>query len=195
MTLLRRPFPRFVLWAALLVGVAAGAGSAGFSSWVIAGLVFGAWVIVALCERQLSGPWTTGRAVAAPRPASHAGGSSGGLLSNGEPARAHELPLEPELSAVVRVTPAAPVEEQAVVPPAHRRRVVSRKAQPAPPAKEKQWNVWTLEEVVRENAPGNDELVYLTVSLRDFADADGLLPAGFDPLVRESFGALLPSAG
>ena len=44
-------------------------------------------------------------------------------------------------------------------------------------------------------APDNDELVYLTVSLRDFADANGLLPAGFDPLVRESFGSLLPLAG
>jgi hypothetical protein len=181
--------PRFVLWAALLVGVAAGAGFAGFSSWIIAGLVFGTWVIVAFCERRLSGPWTTTRATAVHREPRSVGHALGG------PPAAAERPLEPELSSVVRVSRVTPVEEPAVVAPAPRRRVVPRRSQPAPAAKETQWNVWTLEEVVRENAPGNDELVYLTVSLRDFADANGLLPIGFDPLVRESFGPLLPLAG
>jgi hypothetical protein len=183
--------PRFVLWAALLVGVAAGAGFAGFSSWIIAGLVFGSWVIVAFCERRLSGPWTT-----TTKTATVVNRESRSVdRSAGTRAAGTELPLEPELSSVVRVTGVPPVEEPAVVLPVPRRRVVPRRSQPALPAKETQWNVWTLEEVARENAPGNDELVYLTVSLRDFADANGLLPIGFDPLVRESFGPLLPLAG
>ncbi len=182
--------PRFVLWAALLVGVAAGAGVAGFSPWIIGGLVFGTWVIVAFCERRLSGPWTTSRATAVHRESRGAGPAAGGQAVGGE------VPLEPEPSSVVRVTRAAPVEEPVVAAPAPPpRRRVSRKPQPAPVASETQWNVWTLEEVVRDNASGNDELVYLTVSLRDFADANGLLPVGFDPLVRESFGALLPISG
>jgi hypothetical protein len=177
------------------VAVAAGAGFAGFSSWVIAGLVFAAWVIVALSERKLSGPWTM-KTVARHHRSPDAGKGLGEhSLPKVEYAPVDEFPLEPELSSVVRVTRVAPVEEPAPVAPPPRRRVVSRKPRPTPAAMETQWNVWTLEEVVRENAPGNDELVYLTVSLRDFADANGLLPVGFDPLVRESFGSLLPLAG
>jgi hypothetical protein len=147
-------------------------------------------VIVAFCERRLSGPWTTTKVTAAVKRESR-----GASPPPGGRATAAQLPLEPEVSSVVRVTPVIPEKAPAVVVPAPWRRVVPRRSQPAPPATETQWNVWTLEEVVRENAPGNDELVYLTVSLRDFADANGLLPAGFDPLVRESFGALLPLAG
>ena len=161
----------------------------------IAGLVFGAWVIVALSERKLAGPWTTRTALRPTHPASRE------ALGAYPPSR-HEfapdgdLLFEPELSSVVRVIPAVPVvEEAAPVAPAPRRRVPSRKPKPVPAVSETQWNVWTLEEVVRENASGNDKLVYLTVSLRDFADANGLLPVGFDPLVRESFGSLLPVAG
>jgi len=195
-TLFRRPATRFVIWAVLLVAVAAGAGFAVFSSCVIAGLVFGAWVIVALSERKLAGPWTT-RIAAAPRSPAAAREAFGGYPpSRRESAPDGDLLVESELSSVVRVIPAVPVvEEAAPAAPAPRRLVPSRKPKPVPAVREMQWNVWTLEEVVRENAPGNDELVYLTVSLRDFADANGLLPAGFDPLVRESFGSLLPVAG
>jgi hypothetical protein len=184
--------PRFVLWAVLLVGVAAGTGVAGLSPWIIAAVVFGAWVIVAACERLLSGPWTT-RAVAAHRP------SAGADDTWGEPALSqYQLAHEPEPSSLVTVRRAVPTEQPAVAAPPPsppRRRLVSRTPAPAPVAAETQWNVWQLEEVVRDNAPDNDELVYLTVSLRDFADASGLLPVGFDPLVRESFGSLLPLSG
>lgn len=189
MTLFRRPLPRFVLWALLLVAVAAGAGFAGLSSWIIAALVFGTWLVVALCERQLSGSWTATKAH------THAPAQRSGALA-GPASASVEPPPDPDAFSAVRVIPAAAVEAPLVPTPAPRRRVVSRKHQPTPPAsRETQWNIWTLEEVVRDNAPGNDELVYLTVSLREFADANGLLPVGFDPLVRESFGSLLPLAG
>ena len=45
--------------------------------------------------------------------------------------------------------------------------------------------------MAREQAGDNEELSYLLMYLREFASADGLLPADFDVLVRESFGDLL----
>src|SRR5207253_11370845 len=53
------------------------------------------------------------------------------------------------------------------------------------------WNLWNLERVAREQAADNEEVSYLLMYLREFASADGLLPADFDVLVRESFGDLL----
>lgn len=193
MTLLRRPAPRFVLWAALLVGVAAAAGFAGLSPWIIAGLEFGVWVGVAATERTLSGPWTT-RVIAA-----HYVPVDGGeglvaepSLSNGQRTPQAEFSVEPDPSPVVEAAHEVSPEEPAPVAPAPPRRSAPP---PAPAASGTQWNVWMLDQLVRDKAPDNEELVYLLVSLRDFADANGLLPAGFDPLVRESFGSLLPRAG
>jgi hypothetical protein len=58
----------------------------------------------------------------------------------------------------------------------------------------RQWNVWDLERVAREHAGGDpvadEERTFLLMYLRDFAGADGLLPADFDELVRQSFGGL-----
>jgi hypothetical protein len=54
-----------------------------------------------------------------------------------------------------------------------------------------QWNIWSLERVVREQAGDNDELGFLVTYLRDYANPDGMLPTNFDSLVRESFGDLL----
>lgn len=74
---------------------------------------------------------------------------------------------------------------------------------PAPPtvvpigvgAGPRQWNLWDLERLTREDAgsdPQHDEeRRFLLLYLRDFADNDGLLPVDFDGLVRESFGELV----
>ena len=67
---------------------------------------------------------------------------------------------------------------------------------PAPPAAEsRQWNVWDLERMRREDAGTNparaDERSFVLMHLRDFADADGALPATFDSLVQETFGDLV----
>jgi hypothetical protein len=62
----------------------------------------------------------------------------------------------------------------------------------------RQWNLWDLERIAREEAVDHperrDEWSYLFFHLRQFAHADGSLPAEFDPLVRESFGGLLERA-
>ena len=59
----------------------------------------------------------------------------------------------------------------------------------------RRWNVWDLERVAREHAGGDpaadEERTFLLMYLRDFAGADGLLPADFDDLVRQSFGGLV----
>jgi len=59
----------------------------------------------------------------------------------------------------------------------------------------RQWNVWDLERLARAEAPGHperrDEWAFLFVHLRQFANADGVLPTEFDSLVRETFGGLL----
>jgi hypothetical protein len=63
------------------------------------------------------------------------------------------------------------------------------------PSQPRQWNLWELERLAREAAaedPGRgQELGYLLVPLREYANADGVLPVQFDDLVRESFGDLL----
>jgi hypothetical protein len=59
----------------------------------------------------------------------------------------------------------------------------------------RQWNLWDLERIAREQRTSyperREEWSYLFLNLRQFADADGSLPAEFDGLVRESFAGLL----
>ena len=60
---------------------------------------------------------------------------------------------------------------------------------------DRSWNLWDLERLTRESA-GRDvvrdeERTFLLMYLREFAGPDGLLPADFDGLVRDSFGDLV----
>jgi len=59
----------------------------------------------------------------------------------------------------------------------------------------RQWNVWDLDQIARENAGddpiADEERTFLLMYLRDFAGPDGLLPVDFDDLVRQSFGGLV----
>jgi hypothetical protein len=62
-------------------------------------------------------------------------------------------------------------------------------------AQPREWNLWELESLARGQANVDplraEEWRYLFVHLRQFAGADGTLPAEFDGLVREAFGDLL----
>jgi hypothetical protein len=56
------------------------------------------------------------------------------------------------------------------------------------------WNLWALEQLASttDGEPEQvEERALLLLSLREFANAAGELPADFDPLVREAFGANL----
>jgi hypothetical protein len=69
---------------------------------------------------------------------------------------------------------------------------------PIDSAEPRAWNVWELERLAGE-AEGSDpahdeELAFLLLELRQFANADGQLPVQFDPVVRESFGDLVYAA-
>ncbi len=65
------------------------------------------------------------------------------------------------------------------------------------PPLEREWNIWDLERLAREQAgdPARDqEWAALFMHLRQFANADGVLPTQFDGLVRESFSRLIQAA-
>jgi hypothetical protein len=59
----------------------------------------------------------------------------------------------------------------------------------------REWNLWELERLARErsgdDAVRDEEWQFLFMYLRDFADPNGVLPATFDGLVRESFPELI----
>ena len=109
-------------------------------------------------------------------------------------------------SAVV-VAQAAEEREPEPVPPAPPQPEPPPEAPPAPSAPPvaerravapREWNLWDLERIARERA-GDDvtrteERALLLMYLREFATADGILPADFDGLVRESFGDALDPA-
>jgi len=58
----------------------------------------------------------------------------------------------------------------------------------------REWNVWELERLARDGEARDEELTFLLIELRQFANADGKLSVSFDPVIRESFGELLYAA-
>jgi hypothetical protein len=66
---------------------------------------------------------------------------------------------------------------------------------PVDGAEPRAWNIWELERLADEAEGGDpaydEELDFLLLELRQFANADGQLPVEFDPVVRESFGDLV----
>jgi len=154
----------------LLVVLAVATGAAGLAWWLIALVELAAWAAVTLAERTL---W---RLSLASPPAWVARADAPSVPAEPEPA---DPPTEAE-TEVAR--PAAPVGFRRMIR-------TPRSAQPA--GDHIRWNVWSLERVARDH-PNAEELSFLVLSLREFADSSGTLPADFDPLVRESFGDLLP---
>jgi hypothetical protein len=55
----------------------------------------------------------------------------------------------------------------------------------------REWNVWELERIARYGEARDEEVAFLLLELRQFANAHGQLPVSFDPVIRESFGELL----
>jgi hypothetical protein len=183
--------PRFLIEAAFIIAVAVFAGIEDLGTWWIIGLVAAAWLLVALFELAW---WRFFR-----RPAAKA---------------AAQRP--------VRAEPEPAVERIVEAPPAPRPRLVAPPPSPPPPPSEperepepepepetvaylpvredpREWNLWELERVVRDNAGDdvaqNEERAYLLMYLREFAGSDGTLPTDFDGLVRDAFGDLLHTVG
>jgi hypothetical protein len=136
-----------------------------------------------------------------------------------EPALVEESGVPPEVPPPVQVPQAVPAEPAPVPepepepepvpvalvpepPPARPQPEPAPEPQPAPVPVlasagrgAREWNIWDLERLTRD-ASGRDafkdeERSYLLMYLREFANADGVLPADFDALVRDSFGDLV----
>jgi hypothetical protein len=141
-----------------------------------------------------------------------AGPEVDGAFEEAAPAEAEVMPQPEEAPGPVvtkRPLDLPGLEQQAVSVPAPRsrrslaraaRRVVQPPAQPpqptSPPAA-REWNLWDLERLAREqagNALRDEEWSALFTHLRVFANTDGMLPKEFDGLVRESFGELIEAA-
>jgi hypothetical protein len=118
---------------------------------------------------------------------------------SGEPggSPADAAPEPPPAAAVLEVVPASvpdpqpqPEAEPAAAAPA-----AAAPVRTLPLRGPREWNLWDLERLTREHS-GHDvfrdeERTYLLMYLRDFANADGILPVDFDGLVRDSFGDLV----
>jgi hypothetical protein len=97
---------------------------------------------------------------------------------------------------VTEIAPRPVVTEHPLERPGLEEAEPSRAA--APPATEaREWNIWDLERRARAqagDAARDQEWAALFMHLRQFANADGVLPTQFDGLVRESFSKLIQAA-
>jgi hypothetical protein len=87
---------------------------------------------------------------------------------------------------------AAPREERRPPPPAQ-----EPPRAPAAPPPPREWNIWELEREARArsgDAVKDEQWAALFIHLRQYANADGVLPLQFDDLVRESFSELIQAA-
>jgi hypothetical protein len=105
-----------------------------------------------------------------------------------EPRRSRRLRLRPVPGQGPQPGPAP---EPAAAAPANPSVVEFRPRTTEP----RQWNLWDLERIAREEGREHperrEEWSYLFLHLRQFAHADGSLPTEFDGLVRESFAGML----
>jgi outer membrane biosynthesis protein TonB len=196
---------RFLIEAAFIVLIAAAAAIAHLGKLWIALAVGGAWVLVALVERSVQADNSRLRE-----------GRLGFLFGRSEAETPEVQPVERELPppppSHVAVLESEPEEPEPEPEPAQLQPVPDPPPEPEPdpepepePEPEPQvaylpradgapreWNVWELERLAREREgqdPAHDEeLAFLLVELRQFANADGDLPVTFDPVVRDAFG-------
>ena len=197
---------RFLIEAAFIVLIAAAVAIAHLGKLWIALAVGGAWVLVALVERNVQADnsrlregrlgFLFGRSEAEtpevqpverelpPPPPSHV------TVLESEPGEPEPEP-EPMLQSVPDPPPEPESESEAEpesgVEPQPQVAYLPR-ADGAP----REWNVWELERLAREregqDPAHEEELAFLLVELRQFANADGHLPVTFDPIVRDAFG-------
>jgi hypothetical protein len=112
-----------------------------------------------------------------------------------EPARPETPPEQPRVAIVAAVPDPEPEPEAPPAEPEPRVVQLTSRSLGVP----QRWNLWELERVAREqggtDAARDEERSFLLMYLREFADADGVLPTSFDGIVRESFGDVLDAVG
>jgi outer membrane biosynthesis protein TonB len=176
--------PRFLVEAGFIVAVAVAAGVEQVGTWSIVGLVAGAWILVALVELGLWARRAQQRAQPQPERLQPAP-TREPIVVRPEPVRAPEPPT------IAAVPPEPEPEREPEPEPEPEPEVAFLATNEAP----REWNLWELERVSRQDVTADvaktEERAYLLVYLREFAEADGNLPADFDGLVRDAFGDLL----
>jgi hypothetical protein len=93
--------------------------------------------------------------------------------------------------------PPSPARVEPPPPPPPEPAPVAARVDRRPPPPPREWNLWELERRAREQAGENapdEEWTALFIHLRQFANAEGVLPKEFDDLVRESFAELIQAA-
>ncbi|HVU79404.1 MAG TPA: hypothetical protein VHC67_17655 [Gaiellaceae bacterium] len=198
MGLRRRSGLRFVIEVVAIVLAALVAGLLHLDAWAIAATVAVVWLLAALVEYSLAHQRRRGKRPAPERaePAAQAPEAAPVLPAAPEP---QPEPLASEGVRVIRrdepvVAVEAPPEPEPVPEP-----VPEAEPEPEPepepvaavPPEPRQWNIWDLERALKEGSGASEDAGFLLLYLRDFADAEGLLPLDFDGLVRESFGDAL----
>jgi outer membrane biosynthesis protein TonB len=192
----------FLIAVPIIVGVVIGAGF-----WTIIAASGIAYLLIVLVEAFL---WYDARSAAplrrvqpeAPEPVPVREPEPVVVLPAAAPEHVRVLEPEPEPVAAPEPEPEAQPEPVALTP------VPDPEPEPAPVAPPppvpnvvaigagpNRWNLWDLERLARENASGDvaqdQERTFILMYLREFADADGMLPIDFDGLVRDSFGELV----
>jgi len=179
--------PRFLVEAGFIIAVAVVAGVAKLSTvWIVVVMAV-AWLIVAAVEITISrrrAPLQAQPVVSEPEPEPEP-----------QPAPVMQEPERPRPQVVAVPAPEPEPEPEPEVFEPEPEPVVAfipRNAEP------REWNLWELERLARNEAGGDvardEERSYLLMYLREFAGADGTLPADFDGLVRDAFGDLLHAA-
>jgi outer membrane biosynthesis protein TonB len=172
--------PRFLVEAGFIVAVAVAAGIEQVGTWSIIGLVAGAWILVALVELGL---WARHATPRQRQPQHEQPPPPEPVVVRPEPVR---VPEPPKIA-----TAPAPPQPEPEPEPEPEPAVAYLPTNDAP----REWNLWELERVSREDATADvaktEERAYLLMYLREFAGPDGNLPADFDGLVRDAFGDLL----
>jgi len=203
----RRVFgPRFLVGVALIVAAAVAGVLAGLSTgWVIV-VIWVAWLLLTLAE------WSLARNPAGRRAARVGVSGSEPLTPSPEPAEWTEPAPEPRVEPEPEPEPASSSAPQGPGPATTPEPEAEAEPEPEPeqepelppaaalppsaaPANPREWNLWDLERMARDGAGADvardEERSFLLMYLREFAGPDGLLPADFDALVRDSFGDLL----
>jgi hypothetical protein len=187
---------RFAIEAAFLVLVALGAVLAELEPIVIVALVAVSTVLVAVVERsyrrEAARAAVASDEAAEPEP-DQVETPKDAVREEPEPVAEGVEPAVSERSArAILATGPPPVVEPSPPEAEHvdepePERVAERPSQ--------EWNIWELERLVRDHPDDRrrEEWSALVLSLREFAGADGALPAEFDELVWETFGATLVS--
>ena len=184
---------RFAIEAAFLVLVALGAVLADLEPIVIVALVAVSTVLVAVVERSYrrEAVAVASDEAAEPEP-DEVEAPRDAVREEPEPVAEPEPAVSERSARAILATGPPPVVEPSPPEPEHvdepePERVAERPSQ--------EWNIWELERLVRDHPDDRrrEEWSALVLSLREFAGADGALPAEFDELVWETFGATLVS--